>query len=293
MIKQPSDSLIQRALVGGIAIVLFLLIVYFAHAPKFGWLFLGVLMLVISVALWEYYEMAVAMQFRPMIRTGIWGAAMYLLACWAQIIHPQLSFLPQTILFILLVIAIVLQLTGDVGNPLPNLGVTIFGIAYIVLPLACILYITYYPFRLPAYDGRWWLLYLVFVTKMTDIGGFAIGKLFGKHPLAPFVSPKKTVEGAAGGALFAVLASFGVSACAMIVATPGPLGLTLLESVVLGLVISIAAQLGDLAESMLKRNAGIKDSSHLPGLGGVLDIMDSMIFTAPLIYLYLCAAAVR
>ncbi len=286
----PSDSLIQRILVGGIAIIMFLMIVYYAHTPLFGWIFTPVLGVVVSMALWEYYQMSVAMNYRPMIRTGIWGAGLYLLACWTHILNPDLLYLPGAVLLILLLIAFLLQLPGNVDNPLPNLAITIFGIAYIVMPLASILYVTYFPFKLPGHDGRWWLLYLVLVTKMTDIGGFAIGKTFGKTPLAPRISPKKTVEGTLGGVIFATIASVVVTQmAAQAGGFPSPIQLSLISSILMGILIGGAAQMGDLAESLLKRNAGVKDSSHLPGLGGILDIMDSMIFTAPIIFLYLSA----
>lgn len=284
MKMKSSDSLIQRLLVGTFAIILFLLMDFYAHVPGFEWVFVGVLTFVVGMALWEFYGMAVAMRYRPMMRTGIWSAALFLVACMFQIKQPSpLVWAPSAVLFLFLMTGFFLQLFGSGKDPLLGLAVTVFGVGYVVLPLSLLLYITYYPFDLPNHDGRWWLLYLVLVTKMTDIGGFAIGKLFGKRPLAPKVSPKKTIEGAMGGLLLAMSASMVVGI--MI------LNLTPLEALFLGCLLSIGAQFGDLSESLLKRDAGVKDSSHLPGLGGLLDIMDSLIFTAPLLYLYLCTMA--
>lgn len=285
MNNKASDSLIQRTLVGSLAIMVFLLIDYFALVPGFQWVFATVLILIVGMSLWEFYEMSVAMDYSPMIRTGIWSAALYLLASLVSIQVPAWSFLPYAALFVLLVTAFALKLFNSGKDPLACLAVTFFGFCYIVLPLSLLLPITYYPWAIPEHDGRWWLLYLVLVTKMTDIGGFIIGKALGRHPLAPHISPRKTMEGALGGLLFSSLASLAIGIPA--------LNFSAAEALILGAVISVAGQFGDLAESLLKRNAGIKDSSHLPGLGGLLDIMDSMIFTVPIVFLYLCVMAVK
>jgi phosphatidate cytidylyltransferase len=135
-------------------------------------------------------------------------------------------------------------------------------------------------------DGRWWLLYLLVVTKMTDTGGFFVGKKFGKEKLAPYISPKKTIEGALGGFLAGILSSVAIMFLASIF-DPGAFGLTFAQSIWLGAGISLCAQIGDLSESLLKRDGGIKDSNQMPGLGGMLDIMDSLVFSTPLVYIFL------
>ena len=124
------------------------------------------------------------------------------------------------------------------------------------------------------------------LTWASDIGAYFVGRAVGRRKLIPAVSPGKTVEGALGGVLFTVLVAWAYVA---LVLTPvahldvRPMGLVLF-----GVAVSVAAQLGDLAESLLKREAGVKDSSHLiPGHGGVLDRMDSIFFVLPVAYLLL------
>ena len=123
------------------------------------------------------------------------------------------------------------------------------------------------------------LLMMVFVAiALTDIGAYYFGVKFGKHKLAEVVSPKKTIEGALGGALCAILSS----AIAVFYTD-----LTLVEAVIGGVIITTSAQLGDLSESLIKRDAGVKDSSDiLPGHGGMLDRFDGYIFAMPVAYYY-------
>ena len=123
----------------------------------------------------------------------------------------------------------------------------------------------------------------IFVPKGCDIGAYFTGRLFGKHPMAPVLSPKKTWEGAVGGVVFAVLFTVGINRfgpAQVIVDSPA------LE-VAFGITVGIAGMLGDLAESMIKRDCQQKDASHIvPGFGGVLDVVDSVIFAAPVAYLW-------
>jgi phosphatidate cytidylyltransferase len=135
-------------------------------------------------------------------------------------------------------------------------------------------------------DGRWWLVYLLVVTKITDIGAYFIGRLWGKRRLAPVLSPKKTIEGAFGGFICAILGSLAMVYIGQEFAGKSfPLHPS--DALWLGIVIGIFGQIGDLAESLLKRDAAAKDSNTLPGLGGILDMLDSLIFTAPIVYFYL------
>ncbi len=128
-------------------------------------------------------------------------------------------------------------------------------------------------------DGLYYLLYTFLIVVATDIGAYYFGSKFGKRQLSKVISPKKTIEGAIGGGLFAIfIAAFGVFYT----------NLTLLEAVVGGFLITLFAQLGDLSESLIKRDAGVKDSSNiLPGHGGLLDRTDSYVFALPVAYYYL------
>ena len=127
-------------------------------------------------------------------------------------------------------------------------------------------------------DGRGWLLYALFMTFAADTGAFFVGKLIGRHRMAPGISPGKTWEGFAGGLLCAVGASAGLAA---LLNLPG----SILTQLVIGLLLATVAALGDLAESWMKRHANVKDSGAiLPGHGGILDRMDSLLATLPVTF---------
>ena len=125
------------------------------------------------------------------------------------------------------------------------------------------------------------MAYLLSVTKAEDIGAYCVGTLFGKHPLIPHISPKKTIEGTFGGLVASVLASLAFGPYL-------PLQFTVFHLATMGLLIAIVGQMGDLSESSLKRFCNVKDSGELfPGMGGVLDTVDSILFTAPIFYFHL------
>ena len=121
----------------------------------------------------------------------------------------------------------------------------------------------------------------VFVPKCADSGAYFTGRLIGKHPMAPVLSPKKTWEGAVGGMIAAVAAAVGINRF-------GPILSDIAAEVGFGITVGFAAMLGDLAESLIKRDCGQKDASQaVPGFGGVLDILDSILFAAPVAYCWL------
>lgn len=156
-----------------------------------------------------------------------------------------------------------------------GISLTLFGLLYISWFLSFTLKLRFLP------GGAMWVAYLISVTKSADIGAYAIGSLFGRHPLVPHISPKKSVEGLFGGLALSMIVS-----AAFMKALPVPLGVVHLA--VMGLVIGAVGQIGDLSESMMKRFCHTKDSGGLfPGFGGVLDTVDSIQFTAPLFYFHL------
>jgi phosphatidate cytidylyltransferase len=127
--------------------------------------------------------------------------------------------------------------------------------------------------------GPWHLLMLIFVVKCSDIGAYTFGRLFGKHKFSPAISPKKTWEGMAGAVVLAMIVSVAFAVSCDIMAW--------WLGVLFGVVFAFIGQLGDLAESMLKRDAEKKDASNnVPGFGGVLDVVDSILVTAPFAYLF-------
>lgn len=127
-------------------------------------------------------------------------------------------------------------------------------------------------------DGLGYIIFIFFVITLTDVGAYYVGSNFGKTPLNKILSPKKTVEGAVGGAFFAIISALAVGYI---------IKLNIIHSLIAGILLTAAAQLGDLAESMMKRDAGVKDSgATLPGHGGFLDRADSYIFTGAVAYYY-------
>ena len=133
------------------------------------------------------------------------------------------------------------------------------------------------------YHGLVPLAALVATAKGTDIGAYTFGRLVGRHKLWPVLSPNKTVEGGLGGLVFAVGGSLTVAAIARYLLHAPYFGWA--AAVGFGLAVGMAAQLGDLMESMIKRDCESKDaSSAVPGFGGVLDVLDSLLFAAPVAY---------
>lgn len=131
-------------------------------------------------------------------------------------------------------------------------------------------------------EGRNWIFFALFTTFASDTAAFFAGRTLGSHLLAPHISPGKTWEGAMGGILGAILVSLF-----FILPTPLSLQLNWGQAILLGLLVSIFGQLGDLVESLFKRNIGVKDSSQLiPGHGGFLDRIDSVIFAGIVVYYY-------
>jgi len=165
---------------------------------------------------------------------------------------------------------------GAENDPLRAMSYTVFGLFYIPWLFSFITKIIYLTPRLESgmTTGQWYVLYLVAVTKFSDMGAYVFGSLFGKHPFAPHISPKKTWEGFFGALFSSLLCSFWMYAL-----MPEKLSAFRFDDIVfLGLLLGFAAVVGDLAESIVKRGAHTKDSSAmLPGIGGTLDLIDSIL----------------
>lgn len=178
-----------------------------------------------------------------------------------------ISFVPILFLFKFL--------QKDFKNASIEIALTFFGVFYVGWMLFHLVLIKEVP------DGNKFLFLVFFITWMTDIGAYLIGTKWGRHKLSRGLSPNKTIEGSLAGLAFAVYSTFIYKWLFL----PS---VDLLSILTLGLIISLAGQIGDLSESLLKRSAGVKDSSNLiPGHGGVLDVFDSLIFSAPVAFYYL------
>lgn len=160
------------------------------------------------------------------------------------------------------------------------IATTLFGLMYVPWLLNFVQKITYFP----GVNGKLFLIYFVLVTKFSDTGAYAVGSLIGKHKMIPRISPGKTWEGFGG----AVFLSTAASLVFVYFLGSKMAGMNYVNAAILGVVLSVTAVIGDLVESLFKREAGVKDSGKFfPGIGGLLDLLDSILFNAPIMYIYL------
>ena len=171
-------------------------------------------------------------------------------------------------------------------EPLQTMAYTLFGLLYVLWLFNFTTKIVYLTPRSSTgvVTGQFYCLYLIAVTKFSDMGAYLTGSAIGRHLMVPQISAKKTWEGFFGALAFSLLASL-----MLFKLMPGHLSaLTWTHATILGLLLGFAAVIGDLAESIVKRSTGVKDSGNLlPGIGGALDLIDSLLFTAPLMFFYL------
>jgi phosphatidate cytidylyltransferase len=188
----------------------------------------------------------------------------------------------ETGFIILFVLGLCLrQLVSKSGaSGITAIATTLLGLMYVPWLLNFIQKINFFP----SVEGKFFLLYFILVTKFSDMGAYSVGSLIGRHKMIPRISPGKTWEGFAGAIFLSTAASlvfvhfFGGRMA----------GMNFLHATILGIVLSVTAVIGDLIESLFKREAGVKDSgSWFPGIGGILDLLDSLLFNAPIMYLYL------
>jgi len=188
----------------------------------------------------------------------------------------------ETSFLILFVLGLCLRQFFSKSNTAGILAIstTLFGLMYVPWLLNFIQKINFFP----GVDGHYYLLYFVVITKFSDTGAYLVGSLIGRHKMIPRISPGKTWEGFGGALAVSILASL------LFVYYLGDRmpGMTRIHAVILGLLLGLAAVVGDLIESIFKREAGVKDSGKFfPGIGGILDLLDSLLFNAPIMYLYL------
>jgi phosphatidate cytidylyltransferase len=285
MFLENMNPLGQRFVVSIVAITILLFAIAFAFHPLGRLLMPLLTILMIGTALKEYFSIARSKGYQPLEKLGLTFAIAYITVLFFSASAPFVDLLPLVALgAALFSVFLYFFLKGE--KPILNIAVTLFGILYLVIPLSSLLPLLYL-FPNSSQDGRWWVIYLLAVTFFTNSCALFIGKALGTRKLAPYISPNKTWEGAVGGFIAAIFISLGFYFMTLWPSTSIPIALDLWESVFLGGIASVLAQFGDLAESLLKRDAGVKDSSKIPGLGGVLDVVDSMVFTCPFIYLYL------
>ena len=260
-----------------------------------SWAYLGLVSLLAVLSCIEYFRMLKAAQVACFPRFGIVLAAAYSVGLHTFHLRGSQSpgWFDSLAVFTALAGAFTLQLRRPIRGleTLQGVAFTVLGFVYIAVFFnfaARLLYITPDAFESPGRVGdlgALLLLWLLAVTKFTDMGAYLTGSLVGRHKMIPHVSPAKTWEGFAGALAFAQLA-----ACSLPLLFP-PL-LPVLGGwghvIALGVLLALLAVVGDLAESVVKRALDAKDSGRvLPGIGGAFDLIDSVCFTAPALYFYL------
>ncbi len=258
-----------------------MLAVVFWLPPTALYIFVNV---VIARALWEFYLICDVKGLPSFKVWGVVGAVALVSGSWFFFRRRDvltLSYDFDILILLIFALGVFVRQFPQKLNPqgIETMAVTLFGLLYVAWLGN---FITRINFANP--NGRYFVMLLVVVTKFTDIGAYLTGSAIGRHKMIPRISPQKTWEGTAGGIAFAVGGAF-LARWLM----PGEMAsLTATHAVVIGLLLGAAAVIGDLAESLIKREAGVKDSSHwLPGHGGALDLIDSLLFTAPLLYVYM------
>jgi phosphatidate cytidylyltransferase len=240
--------------------------------------------MIILLGLLEFYQLAKVKGMHPNRLLGVIAG----LTLGAQIYFRgnQEIWLIEMFLVVLLVLV---ELFRNKGSALHNAGATLLGFAYVAGLWSFMLLIRELPAPLNLDYGSagTWIVMLLATIWVCDTAAYFCGLVFGRHKLFARVSPKKTWEGAIGGLIFAIL--MAVASYYWFVRD-----LRLIDAIVIGFIIGTIGQLSDLAESLFKRDAGVKDSSSLiPGHGGVLDRFDSEMLVTPLVYLYLLLAFPR
>lgn len=260
-------------LISGILLLIFTFFTIFLG----GDVLLLTLFLISLIGLYELYKV---MEFekKPLAFVGYLATLFWYLTIKAELIYPTILTLITSRAFILGAVVLmlgvfVLSYPKYSANQLFS---SVFGIIYVPVMISCI-------YRLRSLPLGNWFVWLIFVAAWgTDTCAYVTGRLFGKHKLAPVLSPKKSIEGSIGGIFGAVLIAvlFGF---AMLHFTAASINIPLLA--LLTGIGSVISQIGDLAASGIKRNFNIKDYGNLiPGHGGILDRYDSIIITAPIIY---------
>ena len=274
------SELARRVLFSIVAAPLAIAVVYQGDA-----LLAALLASIAALGAWELFRIARAGGVEPM---GAWGIPLAALVPLAVHGARHGIHLPLTLVVVaaLAVLAASIWARGVGGRPLAATAITLFGPLYTGATLSFGYALRYHRFTIDAKGGTALVLLPVILTWASDIGAYAVGRLTGRHKLIPAVSPGKTVEGAVGALVVCVVVCwlyvrFVLRPMAQLAMEPWAV-------VAFALAVSVTAQLGDLAESLLKREGGVKDSSHLiPGHGGVLDRFDSLLFVLPVAYLLL------
>jgi phosphatidate cytidylyltransferase len=287
------SELALRTLFAVIAAPLALGIVLVGGAPL-----AALLAVVCALGAWEFYRIARAAGANPLSDAGIALAGLVPLAIHASYLGVLTVSPAIAALVVLLLLGASIWLRGVEGRPIAAVATTLLGVVYTAGMLGFGYAIRYHD-TVRGYDdvasihlgmhiapGGVLLVFPLVVTWASDIGAYFVGRTIGGRKLIPSVSPGKTVAGAVGGLVTSMLVAWAYAHWVLV--PVAQLGFTPWGALLFGTLISAAAQVGDLFESLIKRESGMKDSSHIiPGHGGILDRFDSLIFVLPVAYLLL------
>jgi len=266
----PGSATIKSSRLLTAATLLPILYALIWYLPSFGF-FLFISLLIARVQ-YEFYLLHFPEGRRRPILFGLVLGFFLSSSLYLRLPLPGITFI---VLLLIMVLLHTLSVFHDIEYTLEDAAVLFLGIAYLagfLVHLALIHQVT---------EGQSWIVLLLIMTWGGDAGAYYAGRGLGKHKLAPRVSPNKTLEGAIGGLVATFLGALGAKLSFMPMLSWGDL-------IALSLLLGIFGQLGDLVESMMKRSAGVKDSSALvPSHGGLFDKLDSIAFAAPLLYYYL------
>jgi phosphatidate cytidylyltransferase len=277
-----------RFLIGSISVLVVGFLTFFANHPIFQWVITFLVAILGVTALWEYINLLKAKGITIPFWLLASLSAVYIIANYLATEDSRFLVLVNAVVVVFF-FAVFLYNFYQIEGAIIKIATSFFGAFYIIVPLGLLLKILYPNTMNPVlHDGRLWVAYLVAVTKITDMGGYFMGKMWGKSKLAPHLSPGKTLIGGIAGFVSAILLSLGFFLISKYFDLPD-FKLNFFHAVILGGLIGVFSQLGDLAESLLKRDAKVKDSNSIPGVGGVLDFLDSLLFTLPVLYLFLKA----
>ncbi|MHC4883752.1 MAG: phosphatidate cytidylyltransferase [Planctomycetota bacterium] len=249
----------------------------------------------------EFYRMVEAKGVKPLVTFGlIMGVALVFAHdrwCWEKW-HGEPRSLPDlmnTALAVCVLGSFALQaIRRGAEGAMINIGTTLLGLIYVWFLPAFLIKIRH--LGLPdangwVLDGAELVVVSIMVAKMSDVGGFFVGRSLGRHKLCPTISPKKTWEGLAGGIVASILLVQVIRLAAPDGATAS---LTLVQSCIFGLLMAVCSLLGDLVESCLKRDSQVKDSGTVvPGFGGMMDVVDSLMVSGPVAYFFLLLVGAR
>lgn len=268
--KQWYRSLGQRSLTALIGIPIVLVCAWLG-----GWWAFAACVLLVFMGAYELHRMMLHEGYHPLISISLLLSLLFLVAAMLPQLRPLL--LEAGLALALLITFPLLFFRKQLDGAMVDWSLTLAIAIYLGWPLSLIPLLR--GFEVGFSNGLWWLLTLLLSVWGFDTGAFFAGHFFGRHKLAPNISPGKTWEGVVGGLIVSVAAS--------LLFTVRPLGVSWYLAILLGLLIGIAATLGDLAESLIKRQTHVKDSGQfIPGHGGILDRIDSMLFAVIVVYFF-------